>query len=59
MSRQFLKDIEDIVLNADSTATSTGNINSDDQLATTTFSVDTTLDRRYIFDNGLRKQPIN
>jgi len=58
MSRQFLFNIEDIVLNADSTATSTGNINSDDQLATTTFA-DGALDRRYFFDNGLRKQPIN
>lgn len=58
MTQQFLYDIEDIVLNADSTATSTGNINSDDQLATTTFA-DGALDRRYFYDNGLRKQPIN
>lgn len=58
MSQQFLFDIEDIVLNADSSAGSTGNINSDDQLATTTFA-DGALDRRYFYDDGLRKQPVN
>lgn len=59
IGEQFLFDIEDAVLNADSSTGTTWNINSDDQLATTTFSDDGALDRRYIFDDGLRKQPLN
>lgn len=56
----FMYTTADAMLNADSTATSTGNINSDDQLAATTFSATGgAKDRRMYYDDGLRKQPIN
>lgn len=45
--------IADAILNADSNPWATGNINSDDQLATTWLS-DGALDRRFIYDGSLR-----
>lgn len=47
------KTITSAILNADSTATATGNVNSDDQAPATTFG--SAYDHRMWFDGGLRK----
>lgn len=46
------KTIESMIVNSDTTSAGTGNVNSDDQAAATTFGAD---DHRLILDNGLRK----
>lgn len=56
----FAHTVADAVLNWDSTATTAGNINSDDQAPATTFaSTGGILDRRVLIDDWLRKQPLN
>jgi HK97 family phage major capsid protein len=55
----FTHTIADAVLNADSSTATTGNINSDDAAAATTFAATGgALDRRILFNDGLRLQPI-
>lgn len=53
--------IADAVLNGDTSALGTGNINSDDQAAATTYpaKADGSVPSLRSFDDGLRKQPLN
>lgn len=52
------KTIGSVVINADDNAAATGNVNSDDQLATAGLT-DGALDHRFIFDGGLRDVTLN
>ena len=52
------KSLASIIINADNDTNATGNINSDDQLATAGL-LDGALDHRFIFDGGLRDVTLN
>jgi len=54
LSKSYLQTIADIVLNSDSSTGATGNINSDDQAAATTFTLDGLLDRRMFSSTSIR-----
>jgi len=60
MAKQFVRTMESAVLNADSNTSSGGNINSDDQLAATTFATTWGADdHRLLGYTGLRKTALD